>query len=89
MSFELSKTCSLVFRVQAVGARSVSVFGPVSEKVYGPFPPSAKHIVLKWDMVCRPCYKNFRMPVCENDRECLRQVSVGAVFDAAARLLGE
>ena len=73
----------------AVGARSVSVFGPVSEKVYGPFPPSAKHIVLKWDMVCRPCYKNFRMPVCENDRECLRQVSVGAVFDAAARLLGE
>ena len=73
----------------ALGVRSVSVFGPVSEVVYGPFPLSGEHVVLKWDMDCRPCYKNFRMPVCEKDRECLKQVSVDAVFEAAARLLRE
>jgi lipopolysaccharide heptosyltransferase II len=71
----------------ALGVRSVSVFGPVSEKIYGPFPSSSEHVVLKWDIDCRPCYKNFRMPVCDKDKECLRQVSVDAVFEAAVRLL--
>jgi len=71
----------------ALGVRSISVFGPVNEAVYGPFPEHRNHVVLKWDMACRPCYKNFRMPVCDKDRECLKQVSVDAVFDAAARLL--
>jgi lipopolysaccharide heptosyltransferase II len=70
----------------ALGVRSVSVFGPVSEAVYGPYPENRNHVVLKWDMDCRPCYKNFRLPVCDKDRECLKQVSVDAVFDAAVRL---
>lgn len=71
----------------ALGVKTVSIFGPVSELVYGPFPFANKHVVLKWDMACRPCYKNFRLPVCDKDKECLKQVSVDAVFDAAARLL--
>lgn len=71
----------------ALGVRTVSIFGPVSELVYGPFPHSNNHVVLKWDMSCRPCYKDFRLPVCDKDRECLRSVSVDAVFDAAVRLL--
>ena len=71
----------------ALGVKTVSVFGPVSEVVYGPYPSNRNHVVLKWDLDCRPCYKNFRMPVCDKDKECLRQVSVEAVFDAAARLL--
>ena len=71
----------------ALGVKTVSVFGPVSEAVYGPYPLSSDHVVLKWDMDCRPCYKNFRLPVCDKDKECLKQVSVDAVFDAAERLL--
>ena len=71
----------------ALGVKSVSVFGPVSELVYGPYPQSQNHVVLKWDMVCRPCYKNFRLPVCDKDKECLKQVSADAVFDAAVKLL--
>ena len=71
----------------ALGVKTVSVFGPVSDLVYGPFPSDSEHAVLKWDMDCRPCYKNFRLPVCDKDKECLKQVSVEAVFDAAARLL--
>jgi lipopolysaccharide heptosyltransferase II len=71
----------------ALGTKSVSVFGPVSERAYGPYPASREHLVLKWDIECRPCYNNFRLPVCDKDKECLRQVSVDAVLDAAARLL--
>ncbi len=71
----------------ALGVKSVSVFGPVSEVVYGPYPASSNHLVLKWDMDCRPCYKNFKLPGCDKDKECLKQVSVEAVFEAARKLL--
>lgn len=89
------KNCSLLITndggpmhmAVALGVKTVSVFGPVSEVVYGPYPEAGNHVVLKWDMACRPCYKNFRLPVCDKDRECLKQVSVNAVFDAAAKLL--
>jgi len=78
----------LMHMAAALGVSTVSIFGPVNELVYGPFPYSNKHVVLKWDISCRPCYNNFRLPVCDKDRECLKQVSVDAVFDAAVRLLG-
>jgi lipopolysaccharide heptosyltransferase II len=71
----------------ALGVKTVSVFGPVNELVYGPYPESGNHPVLKWDMECRPCYKNFRLAVCDKDKECLRSVSVEAVFAAAKALL--
>jgi len=71
----------------ALGVKSVSVFGPVSEVVYGPYPASSQHLVLKWDMDCRPCYNNFRLPGCDKDKECLKQVSVDVVFQAVSRLL--
>jgi lipopolysaccharide heptosyltransferase II len=71
----------------ALGVKSVSIFGPVSELVYGPYPGKWTHIVLKWDMHCRPCYKNFRLPVCDKDKQCLRAISVDSVFNAAVRLL--
>lgn len=71
----------------ALGVKSVSVFGPVSELVYGPYPDKRNHSVLKWDMECRPCYKNFRLPVCDKDKECLKSVSVEDVFVAASALL--
>ena len=94
---EVIKNCNLLITndggpmhmAVALGVKSVSVFGPVSELVYGPHPLSSEHVVLKWDMDCRPCYNNFKLPVCDKDRECLRQVSVDVVFEAAVRLLQE
>jgi lipopolysaccharide heptosyltransferase II len=71
----------------ALGTKTVSVFGPVSEMVYGPFPSGNKHVVLKWDISCRPCYKDFRMALCGKDRECLRSINADAVFEAACKLL--
>ena len=71
----------------ALGVKTVSIFGPVDDAVYGPYPKDRNHVVLKWDGDCRPCYNNFKLPICDKDKECLKQISVGAVFDAAASLL--
>ena len=71
----------------ALGIKTVSVFGPVSELAYGPYPEARNHAVLKWDMKCRPCYKNFRLPVCDKDKECLKSVGPEEVFKASKALL--
>lgn len=71
----------------ALGINSVSIFGPVDDIVYGPYPPSSNHIVIKKDIPCRPCYQQFRIPACYYDRECIKSISVEEVFDAVRRLL--
>ena len=71
----------------ALGVKTVSMFGPVDEGVYGPYPPSVKHIVVKKDLPCRPCYKDFRFTGCSNSRRCLEDISVDKVFEEAKRLL--
>ncbi|MDD2679600.1 MAG: glycosyltransferase family 9 protein [Candidatus Omnitrophica bacterium] len=73
----------------ALGVKTVSVFGPVSELVYGPYPEHRNHVVLKWDGLCRPCYKNFKLPACDRDKECLKSVSVEDVFKASSALLSQ
>ncbi|RLE47175.1 MAG: lipopolysaccharide heptosyltransferase II [Candidatus Methanomethylicota archaeon] len=65
----------------ALGLNVVSIFGPVDEKVYGPYPDQAKHLVIKKDISCRPCYKNFRLADCLHDKECLISISIEEVFD--------
>lgn len=69
-----------------VGAKTVSVFGPVDERVYGPYPPSAEHIVIKEDLECRPCYKGFKFQQCP-DRRCLLDIKPQEVVEAAVKLL--
>jgi ADP-heptose:LPS heptosyltransferase len=71
----------------ALGVNTVSVFGPVDEKVYGPYPEDKKHAVIKKDMLCRPCYKNFRFPGCSNDRRCLKGITVEEVYDRIKEIL--
>ena len=67
----------------AMGIKTVSLFGPVDDNVYGPYPASDKHIVLKAvDVLCRPCYKKFRVPECRNNGACLRDISVAEVVSA-------
>lgn len=71
----------------ALGVKTVSIFGPVSEVVYGPYPDKRNHLALSWNGDCRPCYKNFRLPLCERDKECLKAISVDEVYSAAVKLL--
>ncbi len=71
----------------ALGLKTVSIFGPVDERVYGPYPPGSSHIVMKKDMECRPCYKNFRFSGCDSERKCIQDISVEEVYLKVKSLL--
>jgi heptosyltransferase-2 len=70
----------------SLGVKTVSIFGPVDEKVYGPYPPSVNHLTITARVPCRPCYKNFKYVKCER-QECLRNIKVEDVVSAADALL--
>jgi lipopolysaccharide heptosyltransferase II len=65
----------------ALGVKTVSIFGPVDEKVYGPYPPSDNHIVITSEVGCRPCYKKFKYPLCHN-RACLNSIEPSRIIEA-------
>lgn len=68
----------------------VAIFGPVNEKVYGPYPYDEKRtIVVKNDINCRPCYFKFRLKKCENNKKCLTDIEVEEVFQASKKLLNK
>jgi len=72
----------------ALGKKTVSFFGPVDPTVYGPYPQDPhRHIVLRRDLECSPCYRNFRLRSCQKNRECLEKIDVTEAVDAAATLL--
>lgn len=71
----------------AQGTKTISIFGPVDEKVYGPFPPGERHLVIKNDaLFCRPCYKNFKLPECKH-KNCLEGISPDTAIKAAIESL--
>lgn len=69
------------------GTPTVSIFGPVDERVYGPYPPSAARATVVRDLPCHPCYRAFRMPPCPYELACLRGLEARVVVEAAERLL--
>lgn len=71
----------------ALGVKTISIFGMVDETVYGPYPKDSNHIVIKRDMPCRPCYRNFRLLRCLNNRRCIEDIAVDEVYSAAQRLI--
>ncbi len=71
----------------ALGVKTVSIFGPVNDVVYGPYPKSDNHIVIKANFACQPCYENFRFSKCEQGRRCLSDISPEDVSRALERLL--
>ncbi|MFH1191401.1 MAG: glycosyltransferase family 9 protein, partial [Candidatus Omnitrophota bacterium] len=99
--FSLERTVSLVKRcnlfigndsgllkfADGLDKKIVALYGPIDEKVYGPYMSDGRSIVVKKDLSCRPCYNNFRLKSCDRDRECLKSISVGEVFEAVGRLL--
>ncbi|MDO8536100.1 MAG: glycosyltransferase family 9 protein [Candidatus Omnitrophota bacterium] len=68
-----------------LGVKTVSIFGPVDEKIYGPYPPGPNHIVVSnFDMPCRPCYRKFKYTPCE-DKLCLKLIGVEDVLLAVEK----
>ncbi|MBI4845170.1 MAG: glycosyltransferase family 9 protein [Candidatus Omnitrophica bacterium] len=58
----------------ALGVKTVSIFGPVDEKVYGPVGTPENNRVVCADLSCRPCYKNFTKQKCEKFN-CLLEIN--------------
>jgi len=66
----------------AQDTKSVSIFGPVDDLVYGPYGSGKDHIVVKNNNLdCRPCYKNFKLPECDS-LKCVEDISVDTVIEA-------
>lgn len=68
---------------------SVAVYGPVDQRVYGPYGNSARHRVISRQLTCQPCYHYFRMPACPYDTACLKGLPTAFVLEAADELLRE
>jgi len=69
----------------AVGAKTVSIFGPVDPLVYGPYPKDSHAVVTK-DLACRPCYRRFRMAQCSHI-SCLHSIDVEDVYRKVEKIL--
>lgn len=76
----------LLHLANALGVKTVSIFGPVDEKVYGPYHNGVAHEVVTQLVPCRPCYKNFHFPPCPFDRRCLNELPVEKVVKALEKV---
>lgn len=93
----LLKRCALVIGndsgpmhlADAVGVKTVAIFGPVDASVYGP-PGEGRgspRRVVTHGLPCRPCYRDFRFPPCPWDNACLKELPVSQVLEAAYEII--
>jgi ADP-heptose:LPS heptosyltransferase len=72
----------------ALKKKIVALYGPIDEKVYGPYLFGENRVViLKKDLPCRPCYRKFRLTKCLHDRKCLKEITVDEVFTMAKNFI--
>lgn len=72
----------------ALGVKGVFVFGPVDDKVYGPYPSSVRHLpVTAIGIKCRPCYYKFRLAECTVNKKCLTEIRPEQVAEKCLKLL--
>jgi ADP-heptose:LPS heptosyltransferase len=77
----------LMHLANMMGIKTVSLFGPVDEKVYGPYRQNVASEVLTASVPCRPCYQKFVFPECRHQRQCLTQIDAGRVFESVKKVL--
>lgn len=91
----LMKLCSVVISndggplhtAVAVGARTISLFGPVDTKVYGPYSKDRdRHVIITAGLSCQPCYKDFKLKKCEKPL-CMEAIDVNDVIKVIDSLL--
>ncbi len=69
----------------AVGVKTVSIFGQVDPRVYGPYPVE-NHTVVQKGLPCQPCYRRFRRADCGHI-SCLVDLSVEDVYRKVKNIL--
>ena len=84
----ISNDTGILRFADALNKKIVALYGPINEKVYGPyFLNDNRVVVLKKDLACRPCYNKFRIAPCRHDRKCLTGITVNDVLAAAGELI--
>jgi lipopolysaccharide heptosyltransferase II len=98
----LEKTIALVERCQlfisndtgilrfaeGLNKKIVALYGPIDEKIYGPYSlQEGRVVVLKKDLPCRPCYRQFKLSACLENRKCLLDISVEEVLTAVRKVM--
>jgi len=92
----IAKKCRFIFCNEggplhiavALGVPTISIFGPVDEKVYGPFSKDIdKHIIVTERVKCKPCYSRFKMKKCDLI-QCLNAITVDMVYGAIKEMMG-
>ncbi|MCM8831205.1 MAG: glycosyltransferase family 9 protein [Candidatus Omnitrophica bacterium] len=74
---------------RALNKKIIVFFGPVDEKVYGPYLHLKDTFVFSKQLNCRPCYKGFRFLGCQYDKKCLREISPDEVYLTVREILKE
>ena len=69
----------------ALGIPTVSIFGPVDERIYGPY-PNKGHTIVTYPIACRPCYRQFRRASCDH-MFCLNKIEVQVVYEVVKKFL--
>lgn len=76
----------LLHFAHSLGVRTVSLYGPVDERVYGPYGEGVAHEVVVEPVPCRPCYSRFAFPPCPHQGRCLRELSVQKVLESVDKI---
>lgn len=77
----------LLHLANALGVKTVSIFGPVDAAVYGPYFKRVSGEVVTVDVPCRPCYRRFHFPPCPYERRCLTGIATGEVVQAVQKIV--
>lgn len=86
LNFFIANDSGPLHIASSLDVKTISVFGPVDEKVYGPLGSSQRHIVVSKELSCRPCYQDFKTPNCQN-MQCLLQITEDDIFKKVEGLL--
>jgi heptosyltransferase-2/heptosyltransferase-3 len=84
--FLLGNDGGLTHLAHSLGVPTVSIFGPVNERVYGPYGTHTPHEIVVQPVPCRPCYARFYFPPCPHQRRCLEELSPQKVLAAIAKI---
>ncbi len=71
----------------ALGVPAVAIFGPVDEKVYGPYVKIKENYRIISDRTkCKPCYSKFKHAKCDTIT-CINSISQDEVFEITKEML--